>query len=66
MCKNRFSLEDQGFRSVYKYVDNSWEVWWIIHRADFQRGLHKKRDRSVPQGIHSLYPGYPQKNVHNY
>ena len=20
MCKNRFSLEDQGFRSVYKYV----------------------------------------------
>lgn len=30
MCKNRFSLEDQGFRSVYKYVDNSWEVWVIL------------------------------------
>ena len=30
MCKNRFSLEDQGFMSVYKYVDNSWEVWVIL------------------------------------
>ena len=69
MCKSRFSLEDQGFRSVYKYVDNSWEVWvilMVIHRGDFRRGLHKNGDRSVPQGIHSLYTGYPQKNVHNY
>ena len=36
MCKSRFSLEDQGFRFVYKYVDNSWEVWVIL--MDYPQG----------------------------
>ena len=43
MCKNRFSLEDQGFRSVYKYVDNSGKSGNLMDypQRDFQRGLHK-------------------------